>query len=274
MRHLTLLTLCSTFAMAFACAPAAAQQAANEFQHFVVTGSKARAPATPAFASKPYQAVAVKLPSADEDASFETFRQELGAVAKARLYAELARLMTMHGFFWDRDFNGGFDGRQPAVDNLAAAIRLEHRNGTGWGTLATFAAEATASPFTSRPGIICSPAVPSYDGVEFDHLVDETRSHARDWVTPRTEKTAVHAAARSNAAVIEILGPALVRLLGYLAKDKEPDTIRNAWVRVATPAGKIGFVAPRALMSLSAERLCYGKDGFGRWRIAGFVGAD
>jgi hypothetical protein len=36
----------------------------------------------------------------------------------------------------------------------------------------------------------------------------------------------------------------------------------------------IGLVAPGTLMSLSAERLCYGKDGFGRRRIAGYVGGE
>ena len=72
--------------------------------------------------------------------------------------------------------------------------------------------------------------------------------------------------------MIDTLGLALVRVLRILAKDKEPETVRAAWTRIASPAGKIGFVAPGALLSLSAERLCYGKDGFGRWRIAGFVG--
>ena len=259
MRRLVLLALC----LAVAVAPAAAQQLARTAM-----------PPAPALPSKPYQAVAVTLPPAADDASLETFRKELADVAKARMYGELARLVMLQGFFWDRDYSGGFDRKRPAVDNLAAAVRLEHRNGMGWIMLSAFAAETTAAPFTGRPGIICAPAEPSFDSVEFDRLTDETRSSARDWATPRGDKTAVRAAPQTNAAVIDTLGLALVRVLGYLAKDKEPDTLRTAWARVATPAGKIGFVAPGALMSLSSERLCYGKDGFGRWRIAGFVGAD
>ena len=103
--------------------------------------------------------------------------------------------------------------------------------------------------------------------------MDDTRSKSRDWVYPRADKLAVHAAPRGNAMVIDTLGLTLVRLLGYLAKDNEPDTLRAAWARVITPAGKTGFVAPATLRSLSPERLCYGKDGFGRWRIAGYVGS-
>lgn len=259
MRRLVLLALC----LAVVVAPAVAEQPARTAM-----------PPAPSLTSKPYQAVAVTLPPADDDTSFETFRKELADVAKSRRYGELARLVMLQGFFWDRDFSGGFNRKRPAVDNLAAAVRLEHRNGMGWVVLAAFAAETTAAPFTGRPGIICAPAEPSFDGVEFDRLTDETRSSARDWATPRADKTAVRTAPQSNAAVIDTLGLALVRVLGYQAKDMEPETIRTAWARVATPTGKTGFVAPGALLSLSPERLCYGKDGFGRWRIAGFVGAD
>ena len=46
---------------------------------------------------------------------------------------------------------------------------------------------------------------------------------------------------------------------------------RTQWARVALPDGKQGFVAPRSLMSLAAERLCYIKDPAGAWRIAGYI---
>jgi hypothetical protein len=273
MRLLVLAVLFSISAAALAVAPAAAQLPPNPTTAPVAPGSSVRPPPSSPAAPRTYQAVAVKLPPVPEDAGFESFRNELAGVAKGRIYAELARLVTVQGFFWDRDFAGGFDRKRLGVDNLAAAVRLEQRNGMGWGTLAAFAAEITATAFPGRPGIICAPGEPSYDGVDFDRLVDFTRSSARDWASPRAELTTVRAAPRNNAAVVDTLGLALVRVFGYLAKDNEPDTLRAAWARVATPAAKIGFVVPGALLSLSAERLCYGKDGFGRWRIAGYVGS-
>ena len=81
---------------------------------------------------KPYAPVAITLPAASSDASFAAFRAELAAVAKSRVYVALGRLVQPQGFFWDRDFARAFDPRKPAVDNLAAAIQLEHRNGSGW----------------------------------------------------------------------------------------------------------------------------------------------
>jgi hypothetical protein len=268
MRLLTLLAICCVLTAL----PAVAQHSSLTTFRIEVNGAKVVAP-PPANWRKPYQPVTVKLPAAPEDASFEKFRGELAAVAKGRVYAELERLVAVQGFFWDRDFNGGFERKRPAADNLAAAIKLERRDGMGWATLAAFAAETTAAPFTGRPAIVCAPGEASFDDFEFDHLVDDTRSKSRDWVYPRADKLAVHAAPRANAPVIDTLGLTLVRLLGYLAKDNEPDTLRAAWARIITPAGKAGFVAPSTLRSLSPERLCYGKDGFGRWQIAGFVGA-
>lgn len=269
MRRLLLLALCSAFLPVPAVVPTAAQQMTRPAAPPFAPNAAVR-PAAP----RSYQPVMVKLPEAPEDANFETFRNELAAVAKGRIYAELARLVTVQGFFWDRDFKGGFERKRPPVDNLAVAIKLERREGMGWSTLAAFAAETTAAPFTGRPAIICAPGEVKFNDLEFDRLVDDTRSKPRDWVYPRADKSAVHAAPRDNATTIDTLGLTLVRLLGYVAKDNEPDTLRAAWARVITPAGKTGFVAPGTLRSLSPERLCYGKDGFGRWRIAGYVGAD
>jgi hypothetical protein len=239
---------------------------------FMVTGAKLNAP--PAPASKPYQPVVVTLPPAASDERLDAFRNELAVVARGRVYAELARLVIGQGFFWDRDFNGSFNGQQPAVDNLATAVRLEFRDGTGWERLEKFAAEGTTSPLTGRPGVVCAPGELAFDSVEFDMLLDATRSQARDWAFPRADAIAVRAAAQNSAPVIDTLGMALVRAFGSLAKSDEAMPARAVWTRVATPTGKIGFVAPGTLMPFQAARLCYGKDGFGRWRIAGFVGGD
>src|SRR5205823_5675409 len=106
---------------------------------------------------RPYQPVAITRPAALDDASFAAFRTALAAAAKSRRYAELAPLVLERGFFWGRDFGQRFDPRKPSVDNLAAAIALEHGNGTGWQALAEFAAEAAVESLDSRPGVVCAP---------------------------------------------------------------------------------------------------------------------
>ena len=277
MNRLLLLIISPLAALAFAKAGfgagVAAAQQADEMIHFTIINSKARVE-PPRPAARAYQPVMVTLPTAADDAELESFRDEIAAVAKTRVYVELERLVAAQGFFWDRDFDGSFDSRRPGVDNLAAAVGLERSNGRGWATLLRLAGEKTAGPLTGRPGILCAPGEPNYDGVAFDQAVDASRSTAQEWSFVRADKTAVRSAPKDNAAVIDTLGTILVRVLAYQSKEQEAESRRAAWVRVATPAGKIGFIAPGALAPLSPERLCYGKDGFGRWRIVGFVSGD
>lgn len=220
---------------------------------------------------KPYQAVTITRPKGFDDAGFVAFRTRLAAAAHNRVYAGLAELVRKQGFFWDHDFGHRFDPRRPAVDNLAAAIALEHDNGAGWDKLAAFAAETAAEPLESRPGVVCASARPSYDGVAYAKLLDASYTDALDWAYPRADTTPVHAAPEAGAAVIGSLTPAFVRLLGFAGPDSEPDPGRKLWARIAMPDGRTGFVAPGSLMALTAERLCYANDPVAGWRIAGFI---
>jgi hypothetical protein len=220
---------------------------------------------------KPYRVVAITPPAAFNDASFEAFRRTLAAVAKDRVYAELTRLLEPQTFFWERDFAQAFDARRPAVDNLAAAIGLEHADGTGWRTLAAFAAERAVEPLVSRSGVVCAPAPPRYDGVAFARMLDEAHGADLDWTSPRADSTPVHATPQAGTAVVGSIGLHLVRRLGFEGSKGAIVAANSQWTQVVTPAGQVGFVAPGSLLSLASERLCYGKDAVGRWQIAGYI---
>jgi hypothetical protein len=220
---------------------------------------------------KPYAPVSITRPPATDDTRFIAFRSTLAAAAKSRIYAELAPLVLPQGFFWDRDFSRRFDPRKPAVDNLAAAISLEHGDGEGWKALAAFAAQSAAEPLPSRPGVICAPARPGYDSVAFSRLLDATYTTGIDWAYPLQDETAVHAAPQAGAKQLGTLGVHFIRLLGFEGPASESDPGRKLWARIALPDGKPGYVAPGSLMSLTGERLCYVKDSLGAWRIAGFI---
>lgn len=236
------------------------------------TPTSAAAKKSPTSAPKPYKPVAVTPPSAPDDPGLATFRRDLAGVAQRRVYGELAAVVIAQGFFWDRDFDGGFDPKKTATENLAAALRLESRDGSGWRLLAALAGEASIWPIPSRLGVVCTPANATYDDVELDNVIDTTRTDALEWSYPRADRTPVRATPRVDAPLVDTLGLHFVRVLGFEAKDGGPDPQRTAWARIATPSGKIGFVAPATLLSPYAERLCFGKDALGRWRIAGYVG--
>lgn len=216
---------------------------------------------------RPYEPVAVTLPAPQADDALDTLRLELARVAKAKIYADLARLVAARGFFWGRDIGDRFDPRKPGVDNLAAALRLEHDGGAGWADLERLAGEPGTLPLESRPGVVCAPAVPRFDTIAFDRLVEATRTEAGDWSYARFADVAIRAAARTDATAIEVLGLHFVRVL-------EPGGSRHAgWTQVVAPSGAVGFVAPDTLRPLNAAQLCYGKDLTGRWQVAGYISA-
>jgi hypothetical protein len=227
---------------------------------------------TPADAPAPYPAVALKLPEEHADGSFAAFRKELADVARTRIFAELARIVVTPGFFWERDFEGAFDPKRSAAENFAAAIGLERNNGAGWRSLAHYAAEAGADRMPSRPGVICAPPQPIFDAYDFSRLLESTQTARADWGYARAGSAEVRAAARERSAVVAKIGLHFVRILAVESKDGGPEAARTAWARVATPAGKTGFVAPGTLAPAYPPRLCYAKDAVGRWRIAGFIG--
>ncbi len=221
-----------------------------------------------------YTPVAIMRRAASDDESFKTFRHRLAAVAQHRIYAELAALVVTQDFFWDRDFEIRFDPRKPPVDNLAAAIRLEQGNGVGWERLADFAAAGAIEPLPSRPGVVCAPALPDFDTIAFSKLLQVTYTDGIDWAFPRTDDTLVHVAPEAGAAPIGKLGAAFVRLKGYVGAENEPSPGLRHWARVIMPDAKAGFVAPGALMTLAAAKLCYTKDPVNGWRIAGYISGD
>jgi hypothetical protein len=179
--------------------------------------------------------------------------------------------MQPHGFFLGRDYDRRFDPRSPAVDNLAAALALERGNGSGWVLLASLAAEESAAPLPSRPGVFCAPAGAQYDVAAFARLLTTTYTQDRDWAYPRADETPIHTAPMAGAAVAGTLGLHFVQLLGFDGAEGEPAPGRMRWAHVAAPDGRIGFVEPAKLRMLAAERLCYAKDSVGNWRIAGYI---
>ena len=218
-----------------------------------------------------YAPVAVTLPAVSADPSFAAFRTAIAAAAKTRIYAELETLVQSQSFFWDRDFGQGYDPRKPPVDNLAAAIELEHRDGVGWGRLAKLAEEKSFAPLDSRPGVVCAPARPGYDVLEFSRLLEATHTRDMEWAYPVADGAPVQAAPRAGAPAIGRLALHFVRLLGFEGADRATATHRNSWAQVMLPDGKTGYAAPGSLSSLTVDRLCYAKDLVVGWRIAGYI---
>jgi hypothetical protein len=205
------------------------------------------------------------------DPSFAAFRKQLGDIASRKDRAALARLVV-NNFFWMGEKGDKANKKKSGIDNLAAAIGLDSKDGDGWETLAAAANETTLEPLPDRKGIMCSPAIPTFDEAAAEQLAKDTGTDPGDWGYPSKPGVEVHAAAKDNAPVIEKLGQNLLRIMPEQpaagAQQQE-----SPFVRVVTPSGKVGYVLEELILSPDSDQLCFIKEA-GGWKIAGYAGND
>ena len=222
------------------------------------------APAPPA----PYTALTVTPPKPYTDASLAAFRKDLAAIAQKKDRAALAKLVLAQGFFWLKE-TGNAVGKKTGIEALATALSLAAKDGSGWETLGELVSDETAAPYPDRPNTVCSPSGPQFNVQDLDKLVDATKTDIGDWGFTSQDNIEVRATAQPNAPVIDKLGMIFVRVM--------PDTAPNAsqeFMRIVTPAGKVGFVPAEAINPLGSDQICYGKDAAGAWKIVGMIGGE
>jgi hypothetical protein len=224
-------------------------------------------PPAPAPALGPYKAVAITLPAALNDASFDTFRKRLGEIAQRKDRAALAALVAAN-FFWVPEDVDIADKGKSAIDNMAKALSLDDTDEPGWDALAAYAVETTVMADDQRTGVFCAPAQPDYDEKAADELAKATKTDASDWAFPLRAGIEVRSASRRDAPEVDKLGLYLVRVL---ADDSPANEALATFLKILTPSGKVGYVLLDALRPIGAEQLCYVKDA-GGWHIAGFLG--
>jgi hypothetical protein len=222
----------------------------------------------PAPPIKPYKPVAETPPKPFADPSFDAFRKQLGDLAVKKDRAAIAKLVVAQGFFWVQDKDLA-DPHKPGIANLAKAIDLDAKDGSGWDTLTGFAAEPTAQDLPDHKGVICAPADPTIDAKAFEALVNDTQTDPSQWGYAVTDGIEVRGAAQPNAPVIEKLGLTLVQVLPDAPAQDNPNAPQ--FVHVVTPSGKSGFVIAESIAPLGGDEMCYAKDA-GGWKITGYFG--
>jgi hypothetical protein len=217
---------------------------------------------------RPYKPVAATPPVPNGDPSYQAFRKQLIDVAVHKDRAALAKSVMAQGFFWMQDKDVA-DKSKPGIDNLAKAIGLDAPDGSGWDILTAFANDPTAAELPDHKGVICAPADPAIDPKQFEALGEATQTDPSDWGYPVRDGVEVRAAPQPNAPVVEKLGLFLVHVLPDTAPPENAN--QPAFLHVATPSGKTGFVAADAISPLGGDQICYTKDA-GGWKIAGYFG--
>ena len=225
---------------------------------------------------KPYKEIAVTLPQPSNDPSFEAFLKQLVDIAMKKDRVALARMVVPANFFWIGEVNGRegdkTNKRKSGMENLAAAIGLDDKEGSGWAVIAEVAKEPSLEPMPQKRGVFCSPAGPIFDEKAVEQLTKQTGTSEFDWASPAKPGIDVYASAQPNSPVIGKLGMYLIRVM-----PEEPPAGNQApqspFVRVVMPNGKVGFVADEFLLPIEFDQLCYIKDASG-WKIAGYYGSN
>ena len=215
---------------------------------------------------KPYTAISLTLPAPANDASFDAFRKQLADIANRKDRAGLAKLIVAQGFFWEAESGDKADGKKASIDNFAAATGLDSPD--GWDGIAAAAQELTLEPYTDRKGVMCGPASPQYDEKALDDVTKATQTDISEWGFPSKAGLEARSAAQPSASVVEKLGLTLVRVM---PEPTAPGGTPGPFLRVVTPAGKVGYVPADSISPLTSDQICYVKDG-NSWKIAGYIG--
>ena len=228
-------------------------------------------PPPPIAPVKPYKPVAVRLPKPLNDASFDAFRKQLYDIVQKKDRAGLAKIVVAKDFFWEVESGDKADKKKSGIDNLAAAINLGAKDGSGWEILGSYAADPTAQPLPDKQGVVCSPADPDFDDKELEEVAKATETDPGEWGYPTADGVEVRADAKPKSEVTEKLGMHFVRVLPDMPPPASPNDI--PMIKIVTPAGKTGFVPGDKLSPLGNDQLCFLKDAAG-WKVAGLIGGE
>lgn len=217
---------------------------------------------------KAYKAIPVTVAPPYGDPSFAAFRKQLAAIAGKKDRAALAKV-TAGNFFWLGEKGDKADKKKSGVDNLAAAIGLDEKDGFGWEALTAAASETTLEEDPDRKGVMCSPAMPTFDEAAADAVAKDTGTDPSEWGYVAKPGVEVRSAAKAGAPVIDKLGQTLIRVM----PDQSATPEQQKFLRVVTPSGKVGYVNEELISPLGTDQLCYTKDASG-WKIAGYAEND
>jgi hypothetical protein len=222
----------------------------------------------PAAPIKPYQAVAVTPPQPLNDPGFIALRKQIADAAAKKDRAGLAKLVVAQNFFWVQDKDLA-DPHKSGIDNLAKAIDLDAKDGSGWETLAGYGNEPTASESPQQKGVFCAPADPTIDAKAFEALGKATGTDPSEWGYANKDGVEVHQTAKPNSPVVGKLGVYLVRVLADTGQGADPND--PLFLHIAMPDGKAGYADAQLISPLGSDQMCYAKDASG-WKIAGYLG--
>ena len=156
-------------------------------------------------------------------------------------------------FFWLGEKGDRADKKRSGADNLARALDLNAKDGSGWEALAGYAADPTGMPLPDKKDTFCAPADPVFEIKQLETLAKETGTNEAEWGYPVQPGVEVRATMQPNAPVIEKLGMHFVRVMDD--DGPEPPPNQMPMHKVVAPSGKVGYVPADTVSPLGNDQI-------------------
>lgn len=239
--------------------------------------------AAPAAAMKkvPYPEVKVKpLAPFKSDSALDAMRKSLaGAVGRKDASALFA--LVGPDFFWTADGSPAeqYDSSLDALTNFKVAFGFrahgENKDSDGaaafWGVLDDAVSDPSLAAADDEPGIACGPVTAEVidEGVR-DRAQQEIADKDEDVVWVYTLKEIALTEKSTGGDTVSTVSNVALPVFSRYPAPKAGAELPASFYEVLLPSGKTGWIDADGVDPLGIDRLCYGKDEAGAWKIVGY----
>ncbi len=139
-----------------------------------------------------------------------------------------------------------------------------------WILLEQAVADPALTPHHEHPAIACGPVTADADEAAREAAAERIAGEDEgvEWVYTLKEiaLTEKPAAGRTVAKIANAALP----LIGRYPAAKDGEDVAPSFYEVLLPSGKTGWIDADGVEPLAVDRLCYGKDKSGAWKITGY----
>lgn len=243
----------------------------------------ALAPAAAAVKKVAYPAVKVEMPAPVKgDVALDAARKALAdALAKKDLAALSAMVAPNFAATVGGEPGEQYDKSKDGLHNFKVAFGFrpfgkdadgDTDNGPQWELLADFAAEKNFAQGRDANSA-CAPALPVPDTKAFERAsaLIEDGDQPAEWIYSTPEITLT--ASPGGGAIVGKTASTALPVVGT-SPPLRPGGPPPVHLELLLPSGKSGWVAVAAVKPLSADQLCFAKQGNGDWKISAYDQGD
>ncbi len=228
----------------------------------------------------PYPEVKVEAPPPfRHDPALDAMRKSLAAVVQRKDAKALFALVSPD-FTWTADGDPAeqFDPKRDALHNFKVAFGFrpfgKDEDGSGadafWILLEDALADPALTPQDDNPDIACGPVTANVDEDARDRAEQAIAGEDEgvEWVYTLKE-IALTEKPTGGGTVAKVSNTALPVVSRYPAA-RPGETVTVSFYEVLLPSGKTGWIDADGVDPVGIDRVCYGKDKAGAWKIAGY----